>query len=198
MNISLTGTNQRYSGILDITEKCILTHGFNKTTMKVIAKKRGISRRTLYRTFSTRSQLLTALFKKHIDNKFKETKNFISRLEFDEAIIQGTIYGINLLQKDHLIMELTYGSGSSWFQKQMLDYDSPLYQLILSTDGKFWGSWLDQAKEDGIINRYLTNSEILGWYCNVQYMMIIHVSASDDDKRSLLEKFFLPSLKGDT
>src|SRR5262245_37824880 len=54
--------SERRSRILDAARWCFLNFGFSKTSFEDIAKRAGLSRTLLYRTFKDKEEVFTAVF----------------------------------------------------------------------------------------------------------------------------------------
>lgn len=187
--------NIRSQQILKAAEVCILRQGLNRASMEVIAAQAGLSRRTLYRVFPTRELLLAELFKAHsLDAKFFAAKERVSGLAFEDALFEATKVAIRLIREDSLMMEMIYRSGALWFQKQMLDNQSPFFRAVVSVQLQFWGDLLDQARAEGKINPEVTNEQLLEWHALVQFMMVFRVNGDEREQEFLLKNFLIPSL----
>lgn len=191
----VTGENTRAREILKAAEVCILRQGLNKTSMEAVAAQAGLSRRTLYRVFPSKEVLFAALFEAHSrDSKFFEVQERVSGLAFEDALFEATKLSIHLMREDSLMMEMMYKSGALWFQKQMLDNESPAFRAVVSVQLEFWGDLLDQARAEGKINPEVTNEQLLGWHALLQFMMVIRVNADVREQEFLLRNFIIPSL----
>jgi len=187
--------NKHTQLILDAAAWCILRKGLDKTSMADIAGHARLSRRTLYRGFSSKEVLFAALFEsKSMDAKFLEVRRRVEGLEFEQAIFEATKLAVRLIREDPVMMEMMYGSGALWFQKQMLDNTSPLSRAVIAVQLRFWGGILDRARNEGLVNPALSNEQISEWYSSVQYLMVIRVNGDEADQEFLLKNFLIPSL----
>ncbi|MFA5632227.1 MAG: TetR/AcrR family transcriptional regulator [Porticoccaceae bacterium] len=181
--------------VLDAAASCILKIGLDKTSMSDVAERAGVSRRTLYRTFASKEELYAALFKsRSLADKFRELQSRVAGLGFEEALLEATKLSIRRIREDPVMMEMMYASGALWFQKQMLDNESPLFRAVIDVQLRFWGDILDRAREQGIINSVLTNAQISEWYSTVQYMMVLRVKGGEAEQEFMLKNFLIPSL----
>jgi len=181
--------------VLDAAASCILKIGLDKTSMSDVAERAGVSRRTLYRTFTSKEELYAALFEsRSLADKFRELQGRVAGLSFEEALLEATKLSIRRIREDPVMMEMMYASGALWFQKQMLDNESQLFRAVIGVQLRFWGDILDRAREQGIINSVLTNEQISEWYSTVQYMMVLRVKGGEAEQEFMLKNFLIPSL----
>jgi len=192
----LSGEKKKHEQVvLEAATSCILKKGLDKTSMSDIAERAGVSRRTLYRTFASKEELYAALFElRSMADKFKEVQTRVAGLNFEDALLEATKLSIRRIREDPVMMEMMYASGALWFQKQMLDNNSPLFHAVIAVQLRFWGDILDRARGEGIINSALTNQQISEWYSTVQYMMVLRVNGGEAEQEFLLKNFLIPSL----
>ena len=122
----------------------------DKTSIEDVAALAGVSRRTIYREFKSKDDLFASLFELHVFDTtyYKALKRTIGR-DFEHALLEGTLAGINLIRHDPWTMEIMYRSGGPWFQRQMLDARSPMFCAVKRIQMSFWGDILDRARHDG-------------------------------------------------
>jgi AcrR family transcriptional regulator len=189
----LADENPNIDAILQAARSCITARGYKNLSMEAIAEKCRLSRRTLYRAFASKDELLARLLYEHCQEKIARLK--FNSGHFQRAFIDGATRAIPLIQQDPIMMELMYRGGAEWYQRQMLDYDSPVYRCVLHINLGFWDELLNRGKNQGLVNPDLSNEEIIRWYTNIQYMMIVRVNATMEENRRIMEKFFLPSIR---
>lgn len=186
---------RRREEILRAAEDIILTKGFGKASMDVIAERAGCTRRTLYSYFSSKDVMFAELFERHaVSEKYARVQKSIEGLDFETALFQGFKLSVQLMRKDALMHELMYGGGVYWFQQQMMDDSSPIFQKTLSVNLSFWGGLIDDARLKGCIDAEISNEQLMKWYSAVHYMMVVRVKTTQAEADFLLKKFIIPSL----
>ena len=180
--------------ILAAAGACILRSGLDKTSIEDVAALAGVSRRTIYREFKSKDDLFASLFELHVFDTtyYKALKRTIGR-DFEHALLEGTLAGINLIRHDPLTMEIMYRSGGPWFQRQMLDARSPMFCAVKRIQMSFWGDILDRARHDGLLNEALSNEQIAEWYTMAQYIMVVREDRTASEQRFIIRNLLIPS-----
>ena len=186
---------RRREEILRAAEDIIVSKGFAKASMDVIAERAGCTRRTLYSYFSSKDVMFAELFERHaVSEKYARVQKSIEGLDFETALFQGFKLSVQLMRKDALMHEFMYGGGAYWFQQQMMDDSSPIFQRTLLVNLSFWGGVIDDARLKGYIDTEVSNEQMMKWYGTVQYMMVVRVKTTQAEADFLLKKFIIPSL----
>jgi AcrR family transcriptional regulator len=166
--------------------------------MHEVAAEAGVSRRTLYRIFPTRNELLAALFEMRV---YAATVSKVQRLQrvaqersFVDGLRAGTMLTLRTVRGDKLLMDMAFGSGAPWFQAQMLNRRSELFGVIMRVQMELWGEVLDAARGAGVINPRPTNRQILEWYTLSQFMTVMAQNIPRSEQEFILDTFLIPSL----
>lgn len=182
--------------IIAAAEACILERHLPKATMEIIAKRAGLSRKTVYRTFKNRDELLGTLFEKHmLQSISRRVKNKIKKLDLEESVIQGNLITIRQVQSDPFFIETVEQGGASWFQQQLKNYDSEVNSRIRREAINMWKEKLDDSRELGELNPELSNEEIIEWFSIVNYSLIMWQGKRRAHQAEIIRKLVLPALR---
>jgi AcrR family transcriptional regulator len=187
-----TNADEARQQILLAAEQVILRYGVEKTTMDDIGKEAGVSRPTVYRYFSDRDALLSALIEWRSRMLFDAARKFISSHEtFADQLIEGLIYLVDhgrrdpivriLVSPEHMELATTLVGGSG---------------LAAELTGEMWGPILQAASERGEIRADLDIANVAEWLALVEFILVGRldfVRADDPGHRKLLRDFVLPA-----
>ena len=70
--------------IISTARKKFLQNGYKNTKTDILAKEIGISKRTLYESFSSKKMILEEIIQREIDSHLAELEAIVNRLENDE------------------------------------------------------------------------------------------------------------------
>ena len=89
-----------HSALIDAAERCYARLGIDGATMADIALEAGISRRTLYRQFAAREQILNAVMRRAIDRFWEQFHAAHSGIDdFCDYLVAALIYTIKYAPK---------------------------------------------------------------------------------------------------
>ncbi|MCY4426362.1 MAG: TetR/AcrR family transcriptional regulator [Halieaceae bacterium] len=188
--------NKNKEALLKAAEACVLKGEIQNLTMDVIARRAGLSRKTLYRVFKNKNDLLTSLIELHQSNSIaKKVKKAIAELDFEDSIVQGNLLTIRLIKKDPFLVETIRKSGAPWFQSQLMQSDSELHIRLLSGSIEMWEEKLDQLREEGTLNAVLSNEAIIEWFSLINYSLLMRSNVSRTTQVYFYKTFVVPPLR---
>ena len=179
--------------ILRAAEQCYERFGITKTTMDDIAKAAELSRATLYRTFSDRESLLTALFRQRAHRNTERRSPVIAALpSLREQLLEGIHENVQAARADHLITALVSGEHMA------------LATNLLSSTGlaheiqrEFWYPILDKARSEGKLRDDVDIDAFCLWIAHLETMFITQFKDTDEDDeqlRLLVDSFVTPAV----
>ena len=171
--------------------QCISEKGAKLCTMELFAKTAGIGRKTIYRAFSNRTELLDRVALKRyelITEKLGaelDTTNSLAQLT-EDAIIRTSV----LLKEDKVIRSI-YETGSYVnFSHYLMDFRSPFQQLVVN----FFAPFTDRARENGELREDVTNEEYVGWIRSCQMLIMLNDGISEKRQRDFVRRFVLSGI----
>lgn len=182
--------------ILTSARNVIQRYGLLKTTMEDIAKEAGISRPTVYRYFSDRTELISALVDWHARKVLEESRQFISRqvaagIPFEEYFVSGLIDVVSSAHRDPIVRAVL-SPGNQQREPWLQTFD-----LAVALTSSLWDPIFDKAIESGAMRDDLERSELYDWLAQVQFSLFTRmeiVDSSDPMHARLIRTYVLPAL----
>ena len=177
--------------IIDAAIICFQKFGIQKTTMNDIANEAGLSRQTVYRNFSSRSQLLEQVAELRIAQMAEKLYPLFAKYnDLATALVDGSIRSIAVSRKDRLFMDLVNQVGDHEFELFLFRGSDRIMAIM----ARLWGPLLSAARRSGQIRSNLEDSEIVEWIVNVHAMLQLRSDYSNSKQRKILENFLVPSI----
>lgn len=179
--------------ILDAADACFAHYGIGKTTMEDVASAAEISRATLYRTFSDRESLLTALVRRRAEMNIARSRSRIMAMDtLTERVVEGITLNVRVGHRDPLMHALVS-------PEQMALANTLLSSTGLATEltRMFWEPILTAAREAGEIREDIDLVGLCEWISRLEIMFIIQLRDTPDDFdriRRLVADFVVPAL----
>ncbi|MFW0785213.1 helix-turn-helix domain-containing protein [Gordonia sp. CPCC 206044] len=179
--------------ILEAAERTFERFGVGKTTMDDIAKEANISRPTVYRYFSDRDTLITALIEVRSRRMFAKARTYLrKRKTFGEQIVDGLIFLVDKGRKDPVVRLIV--------SPEHMDMATALVGssgLAARLTEEMWGPVIDEARERGEVRPDRTNAEICQWIALVELILVGRMdfgSDADPEHRRMLTNFLVPGI----
>ena len=187
------GSTVAVERILDAADACYARFGIAKTTMEDVASAAEISRATLYRTFSDRESLLTALVRRRArQNMTRSRPRLMSLSTLTERVVEGIVLNVKVGHRDPLVHVLVS-------PEQMALATSLLSSTGLATEltREFWEPILVAARESGELRADVDLDELCSWIAHLEIMFITQLDDSADaleTVRRMVTAFVVPAL----
>lgn len=178
--------------ILDATATCFQKFGASATTMEDIASTAGLGRKTLYRTFSSRAELIDALAIHHIDLFLDQIKNLVDHCAtLEEAIVVGIVEILRQYRKDKVLMAAIEASSDHGVEHYLTDPDSPLLHIMQTV----WGATFARARKTGELRSDMSDRDLSSWLLGVYLLLLLRSDMDADAQRHLLQELVMPGLR---
>jgi AcrR family transcriptional regulator len=182
---------QRKREIVDAAIKCLRRYGAKKVGAEDIAQAAGISRRTLYRFFAGRRQIMQAVLLRRLEAIADGVKAALRLCDgFEESLIVGTLETMRLARADRIYDTLVEDDRTLTLDDDPLDPDAPIRRLTES----IWADVFAGARAQGMLRDTVDNAEALSWLIDVHELFDVRRDLSDEEVEDALRKFVLPSL----
>lgn len=184
----------RRQQILDAATKCIRRYGARKVAVEDIAQAAGISRRTLYRFYPGRRDIMQAVVYGRLTILAEGVKAALRLCDgFEECVLVGTIETIRRARADKIFESIVDEDRSLTLDDDPKNPAAPIKTLTAS----IWADIFAEARAAGALRSTITDAEALEWLVEVHRLFDLRRELSDEEITDVLRKFVLPSLVPD-
>lgn len=177
--------------ILEAAARCVQRLGVRKMSIEDIALEAGISRRTLYRIYATRRDILRALIFNRLEAIALAVQAMMKRCrDFEDCVVSGSVETISIANRDDVYRKIFEEDRTLILD----DDDRPEQQiepLFLST----WAPIFKRGREEGKIPEAMTDHQLADWVMSIHQMLEWRRDMTPAEQAELLRTFVLPSLK---
>jgi AcrR family transcriptional regulator len=186
--------SRRRREILDAATKCVRRYGAKKVAVEDIAQAAGISRRSLYRFFSGRRDIMQAVVYDRLTTLAAGVKAALKLCDgFEECVLVGTVETIHRARADKIFEALVDEDRTLTLDDDPHDPAGP----IKSLSNSIWADVFETARSAGDLRPTITNEEALEWLIEVHRLFDMRHDLTDVEITDVLRKFVLPSLVPD-
>ncbi len=175
--------------ILREAERCFDKYGLHRTTMDDIATAAGVSRMTLYRYFSDRDALITAIVSNRSARLVHKVHAHLSQFEtLSEQLVEGLMFLGRRGRQDHFIGMLLQSETFDFTNKILFNKAGSAVAFAQA----IWEPLLEAAIERGELPPDYQRDTVYVWLTSVNFMMIAWLENPDVDPdyyRRLLQQF---------
>jgi AcrR family transcriptional regulator len=179
--------------LLDAAESSFTTHGFAKTTMGDVAAAAGVSRRTLYRYFANRDELVLA-FLVRAQRAFhrRAAKVIAVQPSFADAVVEAMALAVRTGPEDpHVAVILRPDSAS--VASSLIGGSAVFYDVA----AELWLPLLERGIAAGEARPDLVPDRACRWVLEVELMLATRVldgTLKEREIKPLIREFVLPGL----
>ena len=163
-------------------------------SMSAAAKRAGVGRQTLYRRFSSKEQLLHAVYEERTEANIREMIEAIPRSDNPVELIVGTMLtSLEITERDPVLMNMIMDTSSSEAGEFLLGRNSFNYRLC----ERLWCPILERLRDRGVLRHPDQLEEYLQQIRVVYYVLLIRRDIPLEQRRRHVHDFFLPILLSD-
>jgi AcrR family transcriptional regulator len=170
--------------------RCFGRFGVDKTTMEDIAREAGMARSRLYKSITTRQQVIEGAILERLKEIADEIKPLLARSpSLADALMTGSLATTAATRGDPELTHLVETANTIRLHTVLTGRD-PL------AHGAFLGLWqgvFEQGRARGELRDDVTDSELIEWLSGVQMMLSLREDLDPGAERRLLDKFLLPA-----
>ncbi|MFT6593176.1 MAG: AcrR family transcriptional regulator, partial [Zhongshania sp.] len=156
--------------ILNVAAKCFKRFGVRRTRLEDIAKEAGVSRPLLYKIYGSRQALMEILIAKEVEGIINDQATYIaSYSSFAEAIVEGSVRGIERSRKAKLLSDLMANNTALQMPDLVLDDRKPFKAIAM----RIWQPVFEMGRASGEVSAALTNDDLFEWLMSVHYMFLL-------------------------
>jgi AcrR family transcriptional regulator len=177
--------------IIEAASQCIAEKGAKACTMENFAKAAQLGRKTVYRAFSNRLDLLDSVVMRRYQimldelSAITDTASSFAQL-CEESIVKTT----NLLHGDPIIRSVFEAGSHTNFSHYLMDADS-LFQVHVVD---FFKSYIEQARISGELIPGMNDEEVVAWIRSGQMLIMLKPNFDEASQRDFIQRFILPAI----
>ena len=179
--------------ILEVAPEVLRRFTLAKFGMEDVARGAGIARQTVYKHFSSRDDLLIAMYvREMVENQAPKMRAVISRPPSPE----------NLL--DVFMTELELARSYPWFDDSLEPSIAPrlaemifLSESLMRTREQIWFPILERYESAGVLRSDLDFVATVRWLTYQKFWLLFHrdvLTSNDAERRSYVEQFIVRGL----
>ena len=169
--------------------RCIRKSGARKLNVEDIAGAAGVSRRTFYRFFATRREVMEAVLLDRLRAIAAGVAEVLRGCSsFEESVVVGSLATANLATADTIYTAIVEADSTLLLEERGIN--GQLERLFMSS----WASVIARAREEGLLRPEITDDVAAEWIMDIHRLLIIRADLDDQQKADLIRKFVLPSL----
>ncbi len=177
--------------LLTAARACFRRDGARRVTMEQVARAASTSRQNLYRSFSTRDQLVEAAIVARIEEIAQAIPHDSHRRwSFSRAITDLSVATVEAARADAELQDLFSAAGEMRLH-EVLAGPHPAVERIVT---EFWQPWFDKARTAGEMRTDITDAQAVEWIRGVYLMLILRADMTPKRARTLLSRFLVPAL----
>jgi AcrR family transcriptional regulator len=162
----------------------------DKTTMEDIAKEAGMARSRLYKSITTRQQVIEGAILERLKEIADEIKPLLARCpSLADALMTGSLATTAATRGDPELTHLVETANTIRLHTVLTGRDPLAHEAFLS----LWQEVFEQGRARGELRDDVTDSELIEWLSGVQMMLSLREDLEPARERRLLDKFLLPA-----
>jgi AcrR family transcriptional regulator len=177
--------------VVDAAIGHIAESGVDGMTMQIVAVRARMARRTVYRLFSSKLELLEAVAVARLDVLTERVRRGLSRCtSLREALVQGSVEIVKQGRSDSVFMAAMQTTVQGELMLYFVDPASPVH----GHSHALWDEVLARGRASGELNPTLPEESLHNWLRSVHLMLFMRRDLDRRGQIELLEHYVLPAL----
>lgn len=193
-NTATMSRPRKRSSKANITEAAIRlfeTEGVQRISMEDIAAGAGISRKTLYRVFDDRQELVERILNiRFADLSGKIHKKMSTMKSLEQALVEGSAYSVSTGLRDELISSIVEHETNHRLDQFLLAGN----EGILRGLGEIWFPIIEKGRKDGRVRDQLSNERIIEIIIGMQTFLLMRDDYGRKERKAFLEDVLVPTI----
>lgn len=186
-----SSNGQSDQDVIDVAIRCFLRYGASRTSMGDIAEEAGISRKTLYRMFEDRSELINRVLSQVLNTMGKKVERKLnSYSDVRDAIIGGSIDSVKIGMKDKLFEDIVRNHMSYRIEQFLIFGNKKIREDML----RIWSPIIERGRKEGIIRSDLSNERVTELIQNVHALLLMRRGVSVARQRTFVKNLLWAAL----
>jgi AcrR family transcriptional regulator len=177
--------------VVEAAIACVDEQGVAALTMEDLAARASIARRTVYRLFAGKLEVLEAISVERLDRIVERVRRRIAKCDsFRDALLLGSTEVVRLARADLVFMAVMRATVQGELMLYFVDPQSPIYEH----SRKLWHEVLVRARASGELHPRIHEDRLHNWLRSVHLMLFMRSDLGRQGQIELLEEFVLPAI----
>lgn len=184
--------------IINASIRCFEKLGMRRTTMEDIARAAGISRKTVYRHFASKNDLIKTFIERESRQVCEEARRRLDlSLPPAELVATAEFILLELALADPNIRLFINEDQALQFTLDVLGHTEARNKILM----EYWAPIFDQLERTGALRMDVSRNELMAWIKFVHSMLLTQPTAIGDDLSAeisvrTLQAFLSPAIIG--
>lgn len=185
------GGKSSKQAIVEAAIRLMEERGAQKISMADIATEAGISRKTLYRVFEDRPSLIEQILRLRLtDLAIKVRRKFAGFTDLEEAIVEGSLFGISAARRDKLINNIVIEETDHRLDQFLLGANEGVRKELM----EIWEPLMEMGRSKKQLRKELSNERMLELLMGVHGFLLMRDDYGRKEQRAFLVDFMVPAL----
>lgn len=177
--------------VVSAAMRCFERDGVRQTHMADIAVEAGVSRKTLYRTFANRSELMLTIVDQEIRRINASLNAELQRFaSLEEALVDGIVVTLRITRSNPLFKALTFETTDRSIETLIIDANEDIKMLF----ARSWRPLLERARASGELCSPLSDDRLIEGIRTFVALLVIRTEQDEVEQRQFLRDFLVPSI----
>lgn len=177
--------------LLDAAVRCVEKYGVEKTFLDDIGKEANLSRRTVYRSFSSRKELLTKVALRSVAVFHDQVKELMRQYDsVADAFVIGAVETLYMARRDKVFMAILEAVGDDGLERYLLDPTGPAFAYTRDA----WAETFARARENGEMRADATDDELTFILASANCIFLLRDRMTKEEQIHFMQKFLLPAI----
>lgn len=192
MSVKSSGNGEAKRRVSEAAIRCFKQYGPQRTSMADIAEEAGISRKTLYRIFDDRPALIEYILLQRMYVLGEKVRKKLTEFkDFEEAMVEGSIYAVRVSREDTLFNEIIKRDTNHRVEMFLFGPSDQLKTDIV----ELWSVPILAGREKNAVRTDLSDERIVDLLSNLHALLLIRDDYDEAQQREFLTDFLLPALR---
>lgn len=176
--------------IVEVASRLFCENGCQNTSMEMIAREAGISRKTLYRVFDRPAMVeeMLQLRAKHLGKSLRAKIRGYSAVE--EALVEGVVASVAAARRDKLINEIVMQETDHRLEGFMIRGSDALRKDHV----EMWSPVIEKGRKEKIVRKSLSNKRISELVMSVTSLLLMRDDFTRAEQKEFVRDLLVPAI----
>ncbi|MHB8695055.1 MAG: TetR/AcrR family transcriptional regulator [Solirubrobacteraceae bacterium] len=179
--------------VLNAARRTIQVRGVRRTSMGDVAEAARIPRSTLYEYLASREDLIDLVLVARLREIAEQVRSVADGAgSFEEAVVETSVAAVLTTRNDPEVANITATAPN----RQVHEILEGRNDAVAEITEHFLEPMLEHGRRSGELRADVDTRQIVAWIRTVYSALMVREDADEDEVRSLVRTFLMPSLKG--